>query len=277
LLFSVPLFSSIIPVNASNSHTIWVPNYETGYEPEYEESYSCAVCEVIKDTIDNHGNFQNSAIYHNATVSASYYVYMTRYYEENYDYCAVFSKGHCTPWGTCQEHYCLKAHLGSSIKDATLKDVTGNDYDFVFIWHCGTAEEYPSTVCNNPACSGYGEYKGMCYSWTNDNTLATNGHNETTDNGAEVFLGFINASYNFVTETGYDSYDFGGFAATFYYYLLVHNCDVKEALYYASRDTLGGPFESSYLCTGADVYVEPFNTTFWSYLSVYGNGDLTLP
>lgn len=277
LLFSVPLFSSIIPVSASNSHTIWVPNNETGYEPDFEESYSCAVCGVIQYSIVNYGNFQNHGLYQNSTVSVSYFLAVTDYCNTNYDYCAVFSKGHDTPWGECGRHYQLLAHNGEGIQDADIIDETGYDYDFVFLWHCGTANEYPGTVCSNLQCDGYNEYRGHCYSWTKDNTLATDGYAETTDNGAEVFLGFVNASYNFKTGTNYDTYDYGGFAATFYYYLVNLDRSVKSALNSASVDTLGASFDSSALYNGANVTVPPFEDPFWSYLAIYGNGDLTLP
>ncbi|WGM89326.1 MAG: hypothetical protein NUK63_10540 [Candidatus Bathyarchaeum tardum] len=276
LVFSTPLVH-INAVYGINSHVIWVPNNETGYEPDYEESYSCDVCDVIHYSIVNYGNFDGYGIFYNQTVTQPFYLYVTGFCESTYDYCAVFSKGHDTPWGDCGEHYELKAHNGAGITDADISDETGTDYDFVFLWHCGTAHEYPSSVCYLGGCSGYGEYKGHCYAWTHDNSLATDGYSETTDTGAEVFLGFINASDNFKNPTNYDGNDYGCFAATFYYYLLNYDYSVKTALNSASVATLGCLFSNSTLYNGKNVTVPPFPDPFWSRLAIYGNGDLSLP
>lgn len=277
LSLSIPQLVSIKAVNASNSHIIWVPNNETGYEPDFEESYSSAVCEVIQYSIENYGDFQLDLIFHNTSVTEYTYLWYTDYCETYYDYCAVFSKGHDTPWGACGRHYELKDYYGNGVRDADISDETGSKHDFVFIWHCGTAHEYPRTRCYNTTCDGYLEYRGHCYAWTHDNGLALDGYTETSDTGSEVFLGFINASYNFKTETDYSDFDYGGFAAYFYYYLVNLDYTVKNALNSASVQTLGCSFIDSDLYKGIDVTVPPFEGTFWSRLAIYGNGDLTLP
>lgn len=104
-----------------------------------------------------------------------------------------------------------------------------------------------------------------------------NGYNETTDTGSEVFLGFINGSLNFLTETDYSTYTYGSFACTFYYYLVNLDYSVKNALNYAAIDTIGSTFSSADLYTGYDLIIPPFEYPFKCRLAIYGNGDLTLP
>jgi len=118
-------------------------------------------------------------------------------------------------------------------------------------------------------------YVGMAYDFTHNNNMHTDGY-QSPDTGSYVFLGFIWYSPEYKTLTGYGSNDYGSFVTIFYQYLLQYHYSVNSALNAASILTLGkSSFGIAPLHTGIQETSDM--GTYWSYMYVYGNGNLGIP
>ena len=79
---------------------------------------------------------------------------------------------------------------------------------------------YPSSQ------DSYGWY-GMPYDFTHNNGMNLDGYGGSNLSGWYVFLGFINYSPEYLTGTGYQSYNYGNFVTYFYMYLLQYHYSVN--------------------------------------------------
>jgi hypothetical protein len=193
------------------------------------------------------------------------------YCQSNYYNTVVYSKGHEWTWGN-SNHYQLIPNDYNSGQNNGVKDSydiypntnLGTDR-FVVLWHCGTAMAYPSSQ------DSYGWY-GMPYDFTHNNGMNLDGYGGSNLSGWYVFLGFINYSPEYLTGTGYQSYNYGNFVTYFYMYLLQYHYSVNGALDAATRATTQyGSFGAWPFHTG--MYVNGL----WSKCWVYGNGNLGIP
>ena len=260
LVVSIPQLMGVRTVEASKAAILYTPNFHYGGEPAGEETYSSQVANMIMWYL----NYYGSGYYYlyncqNEYVTRSRVGRLAEYCETNFDMTEVYFKGHDVPWG-CGRHYKLLDHYGTGIEDNYMyyKTVRG-EHDFVFLWACGTSQEYPGSYCGQ--CQAY---RGHCYCWTHDNSLSLDGY-YWPDSGTEVFLGFWWWSPYFKNPTYHADYNFGDFAVYFYKYRVQDDQSVKNALNLASLLTLGTSFGTSRL--RSDEF----------YLDVYGNGNLKFP
>jgi len=144
---------------------------------------------------------------------------------------------------------------------------------FVFVW-----------TCRQGQCIGYpvGPLVGMPLAWTQKTDLSTDGYHDP-DNGIQCFISFedasptlTNSSFRYTTVEGKE------FIKKFYYYALIQNYSVNDALDSASGDLFGSAFDDCPLGEGFETWW-PYNYGFgmgpdWyeGRMRVYGNGDIYL-
>lgn len=185
-----------------------------------------------------------------------------------YDQAIVFSKGHRAAQSN-PLHIALLDHDSDWLYDDYYYDdiysVTSSANAFTFIWHCQTANWYPSGSVQD----GNGHYHGMPFCWTHNSNL---GYYGSGDTGDQVFLGWndnvppppypqplggspqyewdINANYNYANVAG-----------TFWYYMC-NGYTTAQALINLSYIIYGTSFEYTDLA---------------EWLIVWGNVYLGLP
>ncbi|MEM3054163.1 MAG: hypothetical protein QXM52_00455 [Candidatus Bathyarchaeia archaeon] len=252
-------------VKGANACEVYYPGH---LDSVNEKSRSDQVCNAIYNYFRYYGFYQYWQYWKYSWVTRDLMGSQTLALGYYYSFVALFFKGHDVPWG-CGSHYALLGYNGEYIQDAYIytKTVYGS-HDFVFLWACGTAHSYPSWYCSTDQA-----WTGHCYCWTRRNTLSLDGYTELWDYNPEVFLGWHWGSPNFVDTYGCkNGYDYGSFAASFFKYLLQQDKTVKEALDLASKEVfIGSPtFGNSPPRQGIWLYND------WSYLKIYGNGDVKL-
>jgi hypothetical protein len=258
-------------VKASNSAVVYAPNYWwDGVDYGNELGYTSYTVSYIFNLFCTHGsNYYWIYNCQNSSAIVSEYSDNTDYAENNFDSCAVFTKGHEIPWGAdnrppygCPDHFELKDHYGNNVRDSyDIYPYTQGKHHFVWIWHCGSAMSYRSWQ------DGDG-WTGMPYCWTRDNNMALQGY--YSNSGTHVYLGFCYYSHQFLDPTGYYGWNYGYFARRVFTYLLQYDYSVSTALDHASQDAFNQP---SY--TGTPLYNGEWigNPSKFSFMCVYGNGQ----
>jgi hypothetical protein len=263
LCTSIPILAYTPTAEATNAVTIYAPNY---YDPRVdlpaEMAYTTQCATYIYNLFWLTGRYSWRYAGNNADVND--YITNIQIAENNYDKVAVFTKGHIAPWGN-GAYYSLIANSGNTVRDAQdIFPLTKGKTAFAWIYHCGTAMSYPSTY--NAA---YG-WSGMPYAWTRNNAMTLNGYNSYS--GSQVYIGFANASPQFLEQTGYAGQDHGYFCAQTFSYL-IQGYSTSDALDKASYDAFGVQyFTQTHLYNGRWVYMPAFQQSFLSFMVVYGNG-----
>ncbi|XHH07506.1 MAG: hypothetical protein ACFCUE_07915 [Candidatus Bathyarchaeia archaeon] len=266
---------SVSDAQASNASVVYCPNpppeLETG-----ENTYSLQIANIIDYYIQTQGDFQFHTNEQGSSVTRTQMGYLTHYCETNHNFATVFYKGHSSNY-ICvggQKHSFLMDYTGqaaNNIQDAYIwTNTILNRHDFVFLWTCGmaAADMFPGGYC-----SGCGGGRGMCYSWMKITGISSDGYNYPTTTTQHVFLGFNWSSPNYKSQTGYLTWDYGGFAAHFYKYVLEEEKSVNQALDSTSWLTMNTwYFDDTPLYEGL-LGLEGQYTA----LKVFGNGNRGLP
>ena len=204
------------------------------------------------------------------------------YCEENYDFTAVFYKGHsigayCDVEG-CEfgEHWTLYAAEGYEneyIMDYLIHNRTSSgSHDFVFLWTCGYGSEDMKGSIDEK-----GHSVGMMASWMDTTTLEADGY-ASPDGSNHCFIGFDVYSIFFINKTGYGGFDYGDFASLFFQYLLIDGWTVNDALDAAAEEThWQSSFGDCQLYTGY-IMLDPYDLgeTVTCYMRVWGDGNQKL-
>jgi hypothetical protein len=216
------------------------------------------------------------------------------YMEQNYDFSAVFYKGHicffgaggCGQGGCGLEHWGIWGYDSSwdiadfGIDDAVIGAINDNNkfagtHDFVFIWACGHGSE-PYVGVFNPIHSS-----GLLSSWMHlsPSTLDDDAYHGAPDYSDHVFIGFENSSIWYKDPAPEDSrFNYGHWAALFYQYLLEGGLTVKDALDQATivtHDTLY--YEDCQLDDGYWAYDPITQQYIQSRMRVWGDSSYRLP
>jgi len=212
--------------------------------------------------------------------------------EENYNYTAIFYKGHTfynNETGDGYKHWFIYDNEGGNATDQILdKDIYASmstyTHDFVFLWTCFVGGN--DTL---GAIDGSGNSWGMLASWMGMNgTEMNNDGYDNPDGSDHCFISFENVSVDFCIPTkSAGDWNFGHFAYLFFDYALNSFMTINEALDAAAEDTCNKEnFGATELYNGytytwyeedeenPEEYIEHVDTC---YMRVYGDGDHTLP
>ena len=255
LILTVAATTTIQAVKASNAVMLFTPNCPniTGVDPAGEAALSDSVANTIFNYFLTYPPGNDYSYYLNAQDSvANYqnYVSCINYGESYFSNVVFYSKGHCVPWGDGEHYELIPYDYNNQTYSPAVKDTvdvypnTGSAYDFVFLWHCATADPTPYYP---PAH----EYAGMPYCFTHDVNMDPDGYDDAGNGSPEVLVGFHNYSPEYMNSTDYMSYNYGSFVTDFFMYLTEFHCSAAYALNYAAHDTLGcGNYEWSALNMG---------------------------
>ncbi|MBE3116148.1 hypothetical protein IMZ68_03010 [Candidatus Bathyarchaeota archaeon] len=246
------------------------------YMSQDEQDASYGACVAIKAYFDYYGGYNYVSNYYGINTQQAAVLGNISLCESNYDYATVFYKGHAgtSNFGCGYTHHYIHDNEGgdyqNGIWDFGVGYYTANGkHDFVFLWACGVANEEGGT------CGTHGWW-GFPASWLHTTNLADNGYTETTDNGPNCYIGFINYSKPFTEWTGYSAYYYRYWCTYFYLHCLRDGLSIKDALDAASLTTMNiESFDDTVLYNGYWFYWDGVN--YWSKMWVYGNGDIQLP
>jgi hypothetical protein len=204
------------------------------------------------------------------------------YCEENYNFTAIFYKGHSIgaycDYENCElgEHWTLYADDGYGteyIKDYLIHErMSSGTHDFVFLWTCGYGSEARIGEIDENNHS-----VGMLASWMNTNSLEADGY-ASPDGSNHCFIGFDNYSIWFTNKTGYGNFSYGDFASLFFEYALHDGWTINDALDAAAEEThLQSSFGDCKLYTGY-LMPDPDNPgqSIMCHMRVWGDGNLRL-
>ncbi len=204
------------------------------------------------------------------------------YCEENYDFTAIFYKGHSIgaycDVEDCRfgEHWTLYAAEGYGeeyIIDYLIHDrMSSGTHDFVFLWTCGYgSEDMIGEIDEN------GHSVGMLASWMDTTGLDVDGY-ASPDGGNHCFIGFDIYSIWFINKTTYGGFDYGDFVSLFFEYALYDGWTINDALDAAAEEThWQSSFGDCQLYTGY-LMPDPHGSgqTVMCYMRVWGDGNLRL-
>ena len=187
--------------------------------------------------------------------------------------------------------------------DYQIASLTNENY-FTWISACMSANTttqttgfYNGAYGPNPTPEGSGAPIGMPYAWTHELTTSTPTSNPCygymssngylyPDSGAYCYIGFPWGSASLTQEgpehaidPNYSTITYGDFICGFFYYALVAQDSVDQALNYASLMIWNQPFVDSYLANGFYAYWPapgPGESPSPCTLAVYGNGNMYL-
>jgi len=298
MLFLLSLFflTLILPIdNETGSHgdgqnedsalIIWgTRDYadETYMGGETERNASRDVCDTIHGFfVDTHRYDYCKNFWGTDTQPDQVYSNVS-YCEENYNFTAIFYKGHsigayCDVEG-CEfgEHWTLYAAEGYGeeyIIDYLIHDrMSSGTHDFVFLWTCGYgSEDMIGEIDEN------GHSVGMLASWMDTTGLEDDGY-ASPDGGNHCFIGFDNYSIWFTNKTTYGDFDYGDFVSLFFEYALYDGWTINDALDAAAEEThWQSSFGDCQLYTGY-LMPDPHNLgqSVMCYMRVWGDGNLRL-
>jgi hypothetical protein len=249
-LFAVSVFSSV--VYADTGSAAFCPNYWwQDLDTENEIYLSTTITEYVADCLDDRYGYCFLNTDEDATVSDYADVIWTL--NVAYDQAVFFSKGHRGIW--VSNHRSLCDHYGDDVRDSVeIYNNTSEDFLFCFIWHCESAEIYPSSQ------DQYG-WRGMPYCWTHDNNMQQYG--SSTDH---TYLGWYEGSpqmeYDIDEQYPWLNWTYAHFTYLFFE-TMYYDYTVYETLNY-----LAGEIWSEQYFSGTEL---------WFKLMVLGNGGATLP
>ncbi len=260
---AIPTLSSTL-TSGSTGYANFCPNYMIEeYPPDtaQEIQKSRETAQTITGYLQAY-NYPYGCYYaYDDSCTVSYYELVLEYLND-YDQSIIYSKAHrnlpyCTATPSDSAHMSLYDHNGDDLldyPDIYYRTVTGCAM-ITFIWHCETAESYPTTYHYL-----YG-YSGMPYCFTHDDSM------EQMDNeGTQVFIGWINESQAYLNIAS-GNYHFWQ-VADYFWYFLCNGLSVHEAL-----DNISGMW-GYYAFTDCPLYS---GSGLSGSLCVYGNWELELP
>jgi hypothetical protein len=275
LLFSMP------EATAGNASLTYAPNvFWSGLdEPVMEEGNTTLICQTIYNFFCNYGyNYEWVTLDYNTV----YYEYYSDafYADEYYDKVAFFSKGHAAEYNCSggNTHRYIIDHYNDSVTDQLYGWYTDHgNYQLVFIWHCGSTEDYPDDAGYCSYCGGYYTFP---LALTHSDDMTEDGYtNPTYGDQYHVFIGFDGWSIQFVENYGlYSGYYYYHYCYWIYKRLVQDHWSVIDAL-----------SDVSYLMNGTSVFTNSWMgiSKTWdppgplpaynSQMRVLGNGDLGIP
>jgi hypothetical protein len=296
ILFMFAFFVSALILPGGNQEPSQNPNWKSafviwGTRDYSDETYMGAdpekygseqVCEEVLELVVDSGQFDFSRNFWGRGTQPDQLYGNVSYCEQNYNFTAVFYKGHSIG-GYCDvenctlgEHWMLYADGGYDeewINDWQIHEsLSSGTHDFVFLWTCGYAsEERIGRIDEN------GHSVGMLTSWMNVTGLSGDGYAEP-DGSSHCFIGFDDYSIWFTNKTGYNDFTYSDFASLFFEYALMEGWTVNDALDASAEEThLQTSFGDCQLYTG---YIMPDaennGQPILCYMRVLGDGNLKL-
>ncbi|HER54370.1 MAG TPA: hypothetical protein ENO13_00515, partial [Candidatus Bathyarchaeota archaeon] len=291
IMFALVVSALVLPTgtpdnqNNSSAFVIWgTRDYSDenfmGAEPE--QTASQQVCEEIFSLAADSQQFDYCKNFWGSGTQPDQVYGNVSYCEENYNFTAIFYKGHsigayCDVENcTLGEHWTIYADGGYDeeyIMDYLIHERLSSDtHDFVFLWTCGYAsDERIGKIDEN------GHSVGMLVSWMNETSLGSDGYAEP-DGSNHCFIGFDDYSIWFTNRTGYGNFCYGDFASLFFEYALMDGWTVNDALDAAAQEThLQASFGDCQLYMGYPMPdAENIGETAMCYMRVLGDGNLRL-
>jgi len=302
LLLLLFVLGGSLPAIAQGTYHVGV-TWGSGYDVDYDEVVAATnLCSDINDYFDDEyptwvaNNFYGPSTYDSNVYQCSDAVKN----EANYDYLATFHVGHMfadfVQYGHYEiigywqgipiwqfvidgyvRHYAYYAHSGSyyGIRDYQLYSHTGPKHYFTMIWTCTTADLIDDEY-------GYWDSEhatgavGMPYAWTQTTSLDKDGYDDPTSSNF-CYIGFENISKPLTESFEEGEYTYADFIRRFYYYAVIDQESIINALNYATDDMdVEGvdDFGDTELYNGYEAPGQGQNWT--SYMHVYGDGNNVL-
>ncbi len=267
LFLTIPSISTTT-VNAYEGGTaVFCPNCyippPDGPDTSYEIWLSYQTCDSIHDMLSDYGDNDLNYFLYNSSVH--YYTWGSWIYSltANTDHAAIFSKGHCVPWGEDNyppeggDHFKLLEYAenweyakGAEDSNHILPYTAGNENYFVFIWHCASAQSYPSWSDINGSV-------GMPYAFTRNNDMDYYG-----SSGDYIYLGWSWQSPQFESTITWQYPYYGWAYAHLLFDYLCEGYSIAASLDYVSYQIGSVPF---------------YYSSEYGELVGWGNGALGLP
>jgi hypothetical protein len=254
-------------------------NYMGG-EPELASSRD--VCSDIYDFLAGSQQFDYCENYWGIDTQPDQVYSNVSYCEKNYDFTAIFYKGHSIgahcEYENCKlgKHWTIYADKGYNseyIVDYKIHEMLSlGTHDFVFLWTCGYGSASRIGMIDENDHS-----VGMLASWMNTTDLEPDGY-MSPDGSGECFIGFDNYSIWFTNKTGYGRFNYGDFASQFFEYAIIDGWTINDALDAAAEEThTEASFGDCQLYTGYLMPdVENNGQSVTCYMRVWGDGNLRL-
>ncbi|MFZ2097979.1 MAG: DUF2341 domain-containing protein, partial [Anaerolineales bacterium] len=266
---------------------IWGTGYYDGF-PAGELQESQAVCASIYSYFYNTKRYNKLNNYFGVATQPYCFYNNISYCEVNKEFATLFYKGHVISGIDCGVPGCQFDHYGvydwegtgwpdpgNYIMDYEIYSATGGStekFDFVFLWACAHGG-------NNFIGGHSGSHSwGMCHSLMGETSasMSDDGYADP-DGSGRCFISFDGISINFKNVTRYSSYNYGDFAEKFYYYAL-QGYSINDALDRATLDTHNLYYYSQcQLYYPTQGYWMDYPTSIYSYMRVWGDGDLVIP
>lgn len=255
-VFSIEQSISKSVVSATTGQAVFCPNnFQPGLDTQNEISLSTATCTWIASLLASRSTY---GCYLEIDTTVSEYISVLDTLNTWFNPEIVFSKGHNPPWSQGADHYYLVDHNGAQVRDSIeIWPHTSEKFQFVFLWHCATAESYPSNYDEDG-------WQGHAMCWTHDNTMVPFSYPWY---GEKVFIGW-DAGYDMEHKSpqfeaqAIGVWNYAHVAYLFWYAMVDLDCSVYEALNYVTNQVWNIDFFGSSLCSGTDDY---------GGLVVYGN------
>jgi hypothetical protein len=215
----------------------------------YLNSYYDGTCYYYYGSLDYNQSPRNPA------VTGSTYNNTLRTLEQNNNKVALFSKGHCTPWGNSNHYKLMGTEDTEAAKDNDIFLATNKARtQFAFIWHCGTALSYPVAA---PYQDAYG-YIGLPLAFTHNTAMTKYG-----TSGQAMYLGWIYRSPQFNDDIPQNTaWKYANFAEKVYWFM-------------HKNPTWSLQYTLNYLSNA--IYGKNFNQCpLYNDLIVWGNMNLTI-
>lgn len=257
----------------------YAPNYHQWFDLPGEEDRSCDVVWYIDYLFEYYAGYGWTDYFTYGSAVEWQYESNAQWAEWYWNSIAFFSKGHASS-GYCPdnvEHHYFFDHNGNPVYDKNYGWYTYNGKHYlVFIWHCGTVEDYtPNTDMYCDYCSGYAS---LPMAFTKDNDMNLDGY--ASPNSDHVFIGFRGYSMQFLSSYGlYYPYQYYHFCSLFYRNLVMYGQCVNEALDNACLESDGNTFGYSWV--GTEHWIDPDGEDplpyYYTQMKVLGAGNMGYP
>jgi hypothetical protein len=260
------------------------------YNPPDDQERESVVftCNNIQYCFDQRPSSWRSVNYCGANTTRTNMLDRTLFCEQNYDWSTAFYTGHSAidqleapqHCGLYPNNYDGTNHIWDN---SIWGRIINYNHEFVFLWSCGSANYIGGYDTVPPTMGPW----GMAYCWTgkDDSLLSDDGYGDPWSyNGNTSFIGwqYESRGLKYIEPGAYS--DYALFVSHVYYYTVVSNWPINDALDQAARNIRQNPaatFASTELYLGHDIpnpaYPDYGPPTFHCYMRVFGNGDMKLP